>query len=222
MPRNCVEMLKNDAESIHFFVLWRGGNKSGGWGDILRVRPNTRSHEWGPWVYQWDQQGWCEFSYSQGNEINTCVVERACHKWREVCSEKMFLVAARTAAGVRCRLHCHHYWDTVKNRCGCLVDVQTKPWRKTKEYSSLFLLSLQGYWSDGETLSQHESCLVTQLTAGSQTGLSISAIIMMVFPLSSDLITLKSSLFFFPYLDKTSKCIGFWGGTTDSGRCQSP
>lgn len=52
------------------FVLWRGDNKSGGWGDILRVRSDTRSHEWGPWVYQWDQQGWCEFSYSQGNEIN--------------------------------------------------------------------------------------------------------------------------------------------------------
>lgn len=88
-------------------------------------------------------------------------------------------------------------------------DVQMKPWRRTKESSSLFLLSLQGYWSDGETLSQHESCPVTQLTTGSQTGLSFSAIIMVVFPFSTDLITLKSSLYFFPYLDKTSNCIGF-------------
>lgn len=144
----------------------------------------------------------------------------ACHKWEGVCSQKMFLIAARTAAGVWCRLHCHHYWDTVKNRCGRLVDVQMKPWRKTREHSSLFLLSLQGYWSDGEALSQHESCPVAQLTTGSQTGMSISVVILTVFPFSTD-VTLKSYSYFCPYLDKTSKCTGFWSGTIDSGRCQS-
>lgn len=100
------------------FVVWRGDNKSGGWGDILCVCSDTRSHAWGPWVCQWDQQGWCEFSSSRGNETNMNRVHRACHKW-EVCSQKMLLVAARTAAGVWCSLLCHHYWDTVKNRCGC-------------------------------------------------------------------------------------------------------
>lgn len=43
------------------FAFSRGDNKSGGWGDVLRVRSNTRSHEWSPRLYQWDQQGWCEF-----------------------------------------------------------------------------------------------------------------------------------------------------------------
>lgn len=90
------------------------------------------------------------------------------------------------------------------------ADVQRKPWRRTEECCSLFLLSFQGYWSDGETLSQHESCPVTQLTTGSQTGLSISALLMAVFPFSTDFLTIKqSSLYVFLRLDQTSKCVGF-------------
>lgn len=58
------------------------------------------------------------FSYSQGNKgtsDKTPNVSYSCHKWDEVHLQMMFFVAARTAAGLWCHLHCHHYWDTVRN-----------------------------------------------------------------------------------------------------------
>lgn len=130
---------------------------------------------------------------------------------------RCFFVTARTAAGLWCHLHGHHYWDTVRNRCECLV----AQWHLGEEANNvlLFLLSFQGYWGDGETLSQHESCTITQLTAGSQTGSTSSDTVLLVLPFPIDCKTLKFSLYFCPYLDKTSKCFRFWSGTTDSGRC---
>lgn len=61
---------------------------------------------------------------------------------------RCFFVVARTAAGLWCHLHCHHYWDTVRNRCRCLVDVQ---WNLGEEANnvlvvSAFLPGILGWW----------------------------------------------------------------------------
>lgn len=150
------------------FVLSRGDNKSGGWGDVLCVCSNTCSHEWSPWFYQWDQQRWCEFFYSHVNKETSGTITKSDKLTEDIscCSKNTSLsLVPSTLPPLR---------KYGKNRCGCLEDVQIKSWRRIKEHFCLILLFLQGYWCDGETLSQHESCPVTQLTTGSQTGLTIS------------------------------------------------
>lgn len=55
-----TELLTVYLYYIYCFFLSRCDDKSGGRGDFLCVRSNTRSHERSPRVHQWHLQGWCE------------------------------------------------------------------------------------------------------------------------------------------------------------------
>lgn len=131
--------------SLSFF---RRDDKPGGWGDFLCVRSDARSHERSSRLHQWDLQGWCESaSPPVVVQIMTCIC--AVFAWTNVF---LFFVAARTAAGVWCHLHCHHHRDKVTIRLRCLLENSTAPSLKLLSGWILFMFSiikpldLENFW----------------------------------------------------------------------------
>lgn len=71
-------LLKTQYQMLYFIL--RSYDKSGGWGDVLRVRSNTRSHERSARLHHWDLQRWRESAScvgASGERLTTAVTVTA-------------------------------------------------------------------------------------------------------------------------------------------------